>query len=227
MKVWGIGDFGPSCCMVLLNDRFLMESSLQMNFFEWLHLLLFKVDFEKAFDSVDWSFLLEIMRNSNSKWGLRQGDPLSFFLFLIVAEALQVSILEACDNKLYKGIYLANYGANLCLLQYADDALFFGEWSRDNALYLIHILSRPPPPTSSPTTSAPPSPPHIHRHHLHPIHHLHHLHLSPTGVDTTTRCLPPNDTHHTIIVVKQHQHHRHYLPPPTPPSSSAAMAALR
>nr|GEU66892.1 arginine repressor C-terminal-like domain-containing protein [Tanacetum cinerariifolium] len=101
--------------------------------------LLFKVDFEKAFNSVNWSFLIDSMRQMGfgSKWrgwissclssasisvlvnvspskefklerGLRQGNPLSPFLFLIVVEALQVSILEACDNGLYKGIFLAN-----------------------------------------------------------------------------------------------------------------------
>ncbi|PWA91164.1 nucleotide-binding alpha-beta plait domain-containing protein [Artemisia annua] len=55
-------------------------------------------------------------------------------------EALQVAILEACDNRLYKGVVLANSGSNVSLLQYADDALLFGEWSRANALNLIHIL---------------------------------------------------------------------------------------
>ncbi|GKF88208.1 putative RNA-directed DNA polymerase, eukaryota, reverse transcriptase zinc-binding domain protein [Tanacetum coccineum] len=62
--------------------------------------------------------------------GLRQGDPLSPFLFLIVAEALQIAVLEACSKGVYKGITLADGGANLSLLQYADDALFIGEWSR-------------------------------------------------------------------------------------------------
>ncbi|GJV22982.1 hypothetical protein Tco_1375677 [Tanacetum coccineum] len=54
--------------------------------------------------------------------------------------ALQVSILEAYDNEIYEGIFLANSGVKLSLLQYADDALFFNEWSRANALNLIHIL---------------------------------------------------------------------------------------
>ncbi|GJW80372.1 RNA-directed DNA polymerase, eukaryota [Tanacetum coccineum] len=134
-------------------------------------LLLFKVDFEKAFDSVSWSFLQDVMLQMGfgikwRKWiqaclssasilvlingspsnefkmerGLRQGDPLSPFLFLLVVEALQISILEVCSKGFFKGIYLANSGANLSLLQYADDARFFGEWSRLNAKNLISIL---------------------------------------------------------------------------------------
>ncbi|GJV95269.1 RNA-directed DNA polymerase, eukaryota [Tanacetum coccineum] len=72
--------------------------------------------------------------------GLRQGDPFYPFLFLIVVEVLQVTILEACENGLYKGIFIANSGINLSLLLYADDALFFREWSRANAFNLIHIF---------------------------------------------------------------------------------------
>nr|GEV31293.1 RNA-directed DNA polymerase, eukaryota, reverse transcriptase zinc-binding domain protein [Tanacetum cinerariifolium] len=58
----------------------------------------------------------------------------------MVAEALQISILEACSKGLYKGVYLSNNGANISLLQYADDALFFGDWSRLNVIHLIYIL---------------------------------------------------------------------------------------
>ncbi|GKD75383.1 putative RNA-directed DNA polymerase, partial [Tanacetum coccineum] len=134
-------------------------------------LLLFKVDFEKTFDYVNWNFLLDIMKQMGfgckwRKWissclssasisvlinrspskefymerGLRQGDPLSPFLFLIVTEALQVTILKACELGLFKGVCLANSGNNISLLQFADDALFFGEWTRLNASNLINIL---------------------------------------------------------------------------------------
>nr|GEX47772.1 putative RNA-directed DNA polymerase, eukaryota [Tanacetum cinerariifolium] len=155
----------------ILDGVLLVNEIIRMATIEESKIFLFEVDFEKAFDSVNWPFLLDTMRQMSfgSKWrswissclssasilvlvngsptkelklerGLRQGDPLSPFLFLIVAEALQVSILAACDIGLYKGIFLANSGANLSLTQYADDALFFRKWSRENALSLIHIL---------------------------------------------------------------------------------------
>ncbi|GJT82207.1 reverse transcriptase domain, reverse transcriptase zinc-binding domain protein [Tanacetum coccineum] len=72
--------------------------------------------------------------------GLRQGDPLSPFLFLIVAEALQVTILEACNKGFYNGVFLTDCDLNISLLQYVDDTLFFRKWSRGNALNLIRIL---------------------------------------------------------------------------------------
>ncbi|GKB56445.1 putative RNA-directed DNA polymerase [Tanacetum coccineum] len=73
--------------------------------------------------------------------GLHQGDPLSLFLFLIVAKALQVLTLEAFHNGIFQGVSLTDDdGTNLSLLQYADDALFFGKWSLTNAQNLIRIL---------------------------------------------------------------------------------------
>ncbi|GJY51582.1 arginine repressor C-terminal-like domain-containing protein [Tanacetum coccineum] len=72
--------------------------------------------------------------------GLRQGDPLSHFLFLLVVEALQVTIIESCNKGIFNGVSLANGYANISLLQYADDALFFGKWSRSNARNLMLIL---------------------------------------------------------------------------------------
>nr|GEV26294.1 RNA-directed DNA polymerase, eukaryota, reverse transcriptase zinc-binding domain protein [Tanacetum cinerariifolium] len=72
---------------------------------------------------------------------LRQGDPLSLFLFRLVAEAFQIINVKACKKNIYKGISLTDGGDNLSLLQYADDVLFFGKWSRSNANTLIHILN--------------------------------------------------------------------------------------
>nr|GEZ04993.1 nucleotide-binding alpha-beta plait domain-containing protein [Tanacetum cinerariifolium] len=53
---------------------------------------------------------------------------------------LQISILEACDQSLFKGISLSGDGANISLLQYVDNALIFGEWSLENEKNLINVL---------------------------------------------------------------------------------------
>nr|GEX72798.1 putative ribonuclease H protein At1g65750 family [Tanacetum cinerariifolium] len=78
-------------------------------------------------DGFNFNFIKANWEEFKMERGLHQGDPLSPFLFLIVAEALQVSILEDCNKGLYNGVSLANNDTNVSLLQYADDALFFGE----------------------------------------------------------------------------------------------------
>ncbi|GJX56792.1 putative RNA-directed DNA polymerase, eukaryota, reverse transcriptase zinc-binding domain protein [Tanacetum coccineum] len=121
---------------LIANDIIRMASTKKSN------LLLFKVDFEKAFDSVNWNFLQNVMRQMGLALNGENGLLLAFHQPPSRSSlmALQISILEACEKGFFKGIHLANNGANISLLQYADDALFFGDWSRTNAMHLIHIL---------------------------------------------------------------------------------------
>jgi hypothetical protein len=127
-------------------------------------LLLFKVDFEKAYDSIDWSYLNEVMLKMGfptlwRKWinecigtatasvlvngsptdefpmerGLRQGDPLSPFLFLLAAEGFHVLMQSFIVNNLFTGYNLGRHGPiAVSHLQFADDTLILGEKSWAN-----------------------------------------------------------------------------------------------
>ncbi|XP_021971305.1 uncharacterized mitochondrial protein AtMg01250-like [Helianthus annuus] len=132
---------------------------------------LLKIDFEKAYDNVNWHFLLSMMSQMgfpekwctwvkgifassrasilvngsptfqfNSEKGLRQGDPLSPFLFLIVMECLSWMLDKAKSIGEHRGISWSANDMNINHIFYADDALIMGEWSRSNLQCTARIL---------------------------------------------------------------------------------------
>lgn len=58
--------------------------------------------------------------------GLKQGDPLSPFLFIIAAEAFNVLMQSAMNAGLFKGIQIGCGNLTLSHLQYADDTIIMG-----------------------------------------------------------------------------------------------------
>ncbi|GJR19341.1 putative RNA-directed DNA polymerase, eukaryota, reverse transcriptase zinc-binding domain protein [Tanacetum coccineum] len=63
------------------------------------------------------------------KKGLRQGDPLSPFLFIIAMEALHVTLQEAKAKGRFEGIKVGTSSIIISHLQFADDALILeGKW---------------------------------------------------------------------------------------------------
>jgi hypothetical protein len=134
--------------------------------------LLFKVDFEKAYDSVDWGYLDAVMGRMDfpplwRKWmkecvctatasvlvngspteefplerGLRQGDLLSPFLFLLAAEGLHVMMRAMVERNQFTGYTVGGQvGVTVSHLQFADDTLLVGVKSWANVRALCGVL---------------------------------------------------------------------------------------
>ncbi|KAK9055104.1 hypothetical protein SSX86_026184 [Deinandra increscens subsp. villosa] len=163
--------------MAFLSDRFILDGPLIINeVISWAKKnkkpsFIFKIDFEKAFDTLEWSFLDSVMDqmgfpstwrgwvfgvlksarasvlvNGSPTWefqcsrGVRQGDPLSPFLFLIAIEAFNCMMERAALIGTFHGISLPRNGPKLTHLLFADDAIILGEWTKTNVKILARLL---------------------------------------------------------------------------------------
>ncbi|GKE00040.1 reverse transcriptase domain, reverse transcriptase zinc-binding domain protein, partial [Tanacetum coccineum] len=111
--------------------------------------LNFKVDFKKAYDRCKWvdtclrSPSMSILVNGSLteefrlERGIRQGDPLSPFLFILAAEGLNAIVTEAVEKGIFRGVVVGENKVTVSHLQYADDTIFFGEWNKENAKSLL------------------------------------------------------------------------------------------
>ncbi|GJR67069.1 RNA-directed DNA polymerase, eukaryota [Tanacetum coccineum] len=117
----------------ILDGPFILNELFQWYKMKKKHTMIFKADFEKAYDLVRWDYLDDILKmfGFGEKWcgwiqncllsskgsvivngsptkefqfhrGLKQGDPLSPFLFLLIMESLHISMQRVVDAGLFK-----------------------------------------------------------------------------------------------------------------------------
>ncbi|RVW56511.1 putative ribonuclease H protein [Vitis vinifera] len=132
--------------------------------------VVFKIDFEKAYDHVKWDFLDHVLEKKGfsprwRKWmsgclssvsyailvngsakgwvkasrGLRQGDPLSPFLFTLVADVLSRMLMRAEERNMMEGFRVGRNRTRVSHLQFADDTIFFSN-SREEELQTLKRL---------------------------------------------------------------------------------------
>ena len=133
--------------------------------------VVFKIDFEKAYDHVSWDFLDHVLekKGSSPKWrkwtsgclssvsyavlvngnnkgwvkasrGLRQGDPLSPFLFTLVPDVLSKMLLRAEERNLFEGFRVGRNRTRVTHLQFADDTIFFSNAREEDLQTLKSLL---------------------------------------------------------------------------------------
>lgn len=129
------------------------------------------LDFNKAYDRVEWNFLEAVLRrmgfhdtwvhwvmqtvttvkfsvfangakraNVTPSRGLRQGDPLSPYLFLLVIDVLSKLLIQGVSGNLFTGIKLGTHCPTISHLFFADDAIVFAKASKEECGQLLKIL---------------------------------------------------------------------------------------
>ncbi|GKA00653.1 RNA-directed DNA polymerase, eukaryota [Tanacetum coccineum] len=155
----------------ILDGPFILNELLQWCKSKKKQTMIFKIDFEKAYDSVRWDYLDDVLNKFGfgTKWrgwiqtclsssrgsilvngsptgefqfqkGLKQGDPLSPFLLILVMESLHLSFQKVIDEGVFKGVSVSS-SLQLSHLFYADDVIFMGQWSDSNITTIINVLN--------------------------------------------------------------------------------------
>ena len=131
-----------------------------------------KIDLEKAFDKLEWSFIREVLIDFNfplnlitiimecisststtilfnggklepflSLRGIRQGDPISPYIFIQCLEYLGLLIHEKTISKTWKAVKASRTGPAFTHLFFVDDLILFGQASLTTTRAIEDVLT--------------------------------------------------------------------------------------
>ena len=130
-----------------------------------------KIDLEKAYDKLEWSFIRDMLIRFNlprnlidlimscitsvstsllfnggalepfhPSRGIRQGDPLSPYIFIMCMDYLGQLIQERCDDKSWIPLKVSRRGPTFSHLFFADDLVLFAKANMENCLVIREVL---------------------------------------------------------------------------------------
>ncbi|OMO73242.1 reverse transcriptase [Corchorus capsularis] len=134
--------------------------------------MMLKIDLEKAYDRLEWSFIRETLVFFNfpvhliklimscicsanlavlvnggkseeftPSRGIRQGDPLSPYIFILCLEFLSLTISHKMQLKQWKGFRICRGGPVFSHLFFADDLVLFSKASMESCVLIKEVLN--------------------------------------------------------------------------------------
>ncbi|RVX11532.1 Transposon TX1 uncharacterized 149 kDa protein [Vitis vinifera] len=106
--------------------------------------VVFKIDFEKAYDHVKWDFLDHVLEKKGfsprwRKWMSGCLSSVSYAILVNVADVLSRMLMRAEERNMMEGFRVGRFRTRVSHLQFADDTIFFSN-SREEELQTLKSL---------------------------------------------------------------------------------------